>query len=137
MGISFFMKINSIWRAYLILVLYRNIRLTFNLNKIAYIVWRMSKAIIFFYFSHWNIREFANKKFTYNKSHLVSISSTFYALIFCTKFLAPKCQTQNTGLTLLAQKFCTKNARIEHWWNWHLYSLWDALLITDVFLIFF
>jgi len=28
----------------------------------------------------------------------VSISSTFYAQVFCTKFLAPKFQTQNTGL---------------------------------------
>ncbi len=41
----------------------------------------------------------------------VSISSTFFARVFCTKFLAQKFQTQKPkSVKLLAPKICTKNA---------------------------
>jgi len=42
-----------------------------------------------------------------------SISSTFYARVFCTQFLAPKLQTQNTALQFLVPNFCTQKARVK------------------------
>ncbi len=55
--------------------------------------------------------------------HLWSISSTFYMHVFHTKvflklFSSFKPKTQLCKI--LAPKFCTKNARLKRWWNWHL-----------------
>ncbi len=55
-----------------------------------------------------------------------SISSTFYARVFRTRFLAPKFQTQKPALyKILAPKtsFRMKNAHVKSWWNWHQVSM--------------
>jgi len=45
--------------------------------------------------------------------HLESISSKFYARIFCTKFWRPKLQSWLLGLKFWRQIFCTKNRKNE------------------------
>ncbi len=47
------------------------------------------------------------------KTNLLSISSTFYAHIFCTKIFY-------LLRVWLWVNFCTKNTVVKCWWNWHL-----------------
>jgi len=54
------------------------------------------------------------------KYYLPSISSMFYACIFCTKFWCKKLQSWNLTWGSFAICFCTKKVRIKRWWNWHL-----------------
>ncbi len=58
------------------------------------------------------------------KGALESISSTFYPRIFCTKCWCQKLSSWLLGLKFWQLKFCTKNKRENHWWNWHLTALW-------------
>ena len=46
--------------------------------------------------------------------HLVLISPTFFARLFCTNILF------SSYVLALVPKFCTKNMSIKHWWNWRL-----------------
>ncbi len=65
----------------------------------------------------------------------VSISSTFYAHIFRTKFWRQKLQT---CAKLFRTKFwrqtcfCMKNACIKYWWNWHQYTE-SRLVFSNLF----
>ncbi len=47
---------------------------------------------------------------------LVSISSTFYVRIFCTKV----CSKPNSKQS---KDFCMKNVRLKRWWNWQLKNI--------------
>jgi len=42
---------------------------------------------------------------------------------FLYKILAPKIINLCFGFEIMAPKFCTKNERVKHWWNWLLYAL--------------
>ena len=57
---------------------------------------------------------------------LLSISSTFYACIFCTKVFS-------LLRVWLWTNFRTKNARVRCWWNWMLVS-WKFYIFIFVFL---
>ncbi len=48
----------------------------------------------------------------------MSISSTFYACLFCTKVFEQLFFDLLFGFEFLAPIFCTKNARVKRWWNW-------------------
>jgi len=52
--------------------------------------------------------------------HLVSISSTFYARVFHTKFWHQKWLSQMYLEKSCSICFCMKNARVKCWWNWLL-----------------
>jgi len=54
-------------------------------------------------------------------SVLVSISSTFYVRIFCTRVFS-------LLRFWLWTNFCTKNTCVECWWNWHLGSILPTCL---------
>jgi len=88
---------------------------------------------MFMYFCNWHVSKYEHwgcvytsyLRLRFRKFRCVmwSISSTFYARVFCTQFLAPKLQTQNTALQFLVPNFCTQKARVKRWWNWHLEGL--------------
>jgi len=59
---------------------------------------------------------------SFDQLYQPSISSTFYAHIFCTKFWPKKLQSWNVTRESWAIHFCTKKSRIRCWCNWHLGS---------------
>ncbi len=57
---------------------------------------------------------------------LWSISSTFYARIFVAFFYL------HVTIEKLPKKFCTKNAHVKCWWNWHHGTLWQTWSISII-----
>jgi len=71
----------------------------------------------------------------------MSISSTFYARFFCQYFGAKNYKAETFGFAILlpicnflAPKFCTKNARVKHWWNWLLFAMYFQISLNMIHL---
>ncbi len=56
---------------------------------------------------------------------------------FCANIFTPKNYKANiSALLFLAPKFCTKNALVKRWWNWHLLTLQIRVVMINLGTIF-
>jgi len=67
----------------------------------------------------------ANIKPANNEGRLPSISPKFYERVFCIKVFKQLFLPTFYLCKFLAPKFRTKNAHVDRWWNWHLYTISD------------
>jgi len=77
---------------------------TFSLGK--------ANSIIKFFFLPWQLKMIM----------LVSISSTFYAQLFCQYFGANNYKAERWLEKATQSTFVQKNLRLKCWWNWQLLS---------------